>query len=105
MIQVCPANAGGVRDVAAAGWTVQHTKAAVLLETAWGCGGSLRDVLLSGWAVDNATSDVLRINARSTACEVHTETLKGSSTRCQLHSQWQRLSCWLCCGCRSCRDS
>ena len=42
----------------------------MLLETAWGCGGSVHDVLLLGWAVGNKTADVLRINARSHACEV-----------------------------------
>lgn len=65
--------AGGVEDVAVAGWTVQRTEDAVLLETAWGCGGKARNVFLSGWAVDKATSDVLRINARSRGCEVCTQ--------------------------------
>ena len=55
---------------------MQAARDAVLLETAWGCGGSVHDVLLQGWAVGNATSDVLRINARSHVCEVP---LKGAA--------------------------
>jgi hypothetical protein len=68
--QYHPPPAGGIASVAATGWRVQSARDAVLLETAWGCGGRVSDVLLQGWAVGNATSDVLRVNARSHACEV-----------------------------------
>ena len=56
--------------MAATGWRVEAARDAVLLETAWGCGGHVHDVLLQGWAVGSATADVLRINARSHACQV-----------------------------------
>ena len=49
---------------------MQAARDAVLLETAWGCGGSVHNVLLQGWAVGNTTADVLRINARTHECEV-----------------------------------
>ena len=65
--------AGGIGSIVATGWRVQAARDAVLLETAWGCGGRVRDVLLQGWAVGNGTSDVLRVNARSHACEVRHE--------------------------------
>jgi hypothetical protein len=65
-----PTCAGGIASIAATGWRVQAARDAVLLETAWGCGGHVHDVLLQGWAISNTTADVLRINARSHACEV-----------------------------------
>ena len=62
--------AGGISNVEADVVTVHTTRDAVLLETAWGCGGYVRDVLLFSWMLDAGTGTMLRIDGHSSGCEV-----------------------------------
>lgn len=66
----CCGTAGGIRGVATANWTVEGSRDAVVLRTAWGCGGAVAQLLARGWAVGSDTGDVLRVDGRAHGCEV-----------------------------------